>query len=84
MFCFVFRTQDQCCWSCLKCREDNYVNNDTCISCDPGWAPNERRDECYKLKPQVIDWYSPWAMVPLAFAGIGITFTAFTICVFIK
>ncbi|XP_037045817.1 metabotropic glutamate receptor 3-like [Bradysia coprophila] len=76
--------QDQCCWSCLRCREDSYVDNDTCITCPPGWAPNENKTECDKLTPQVIDWKSPWALVPLIFAAIGIGCTVFTVCVFIK
>lgn len=60
----VHNHQDQCCWSCVKCREDSeYVKNDTCISCQPGWAPNERKNGCDKLKVEVIDWLSPWAYV---------------------
>lgn len=80
----VHNHQDQCCWSCVKCREDAFVKNDTCISCQPGWAPNERKNGCDKLRPEVIDWWSPWAYVPLCFASIGILATTFTICVFIK
>lgn len=60
----VHNHQDQCCWSCVKCREEfEYVKNDTCISCQPGWAPNERKNGCDKLKVEVIDWLSPWAYV---------------------
>lgn len=80
----VHNHQDQCCWSCVKCREDAFVKNDTCISCKPGWAPNERKNGCDKLKAEVIDWLSPWAYVPLIFASIGILATTFTIAVFIK
>lgn len=76
--------QDQCCWSCVKCREEAYVENDTCVSCDAGWAPNFLSTGCDKLTPEVIDWLSPWALVPLIFSGIGILFTLFTISVFIK
>lgn len=77
--------QDQCCWSCVKCREEfEYVDNDTCISCEPGWAPNERRNGCNKLKAVVIDWLTPWAYVPLIFASAGILATIFTTAVFIK
>lgn len=76
--------QDQCCWSCVKCREDAYVVNDACMSCDPGWAPNENKNGCDKLTPEVIDWLSPWALVPIIFSSIGILFTLFTTAVFIK
>jgi len=32
--------QESCCWSCVACREDAYVYNDTCKNCNPGYAPN--------------------------------------------
>lgn len=60
----VHNHQDQCCWSCVKCREEfEFVKNDTCISCQPGWAPNKLKNGCDKLKAEVIDWLSPWAYV---------------------
>lgn len=60
----VHNHQDQCCWSCVKCREEfEYVENDTCISCRPGWAPNEKKTGCDKLKAETIDWLTPWAYV---------------------
>ncbi|GAB0098135.1 Metabotropic glutamate receptor [Sergentomyia squamirostris] len=76
--------QDACCWACVKCREDAFVNNDTCLACEPGWAPNEHKSGCEKLTPEVIDWFSPWALVPLIFSACGIFCTLFTTCVFIK
>lgn len=60
------------------------MDNDTCVTCDPGWAPNATRGGCNKLTPEIIDWSSPWALVPLIFAGIGSFCTLFTMCVFIK
>lgn len=75
---------DQCCWHCLKCREDAYVTGDSCISCEPGWAPNELKTGCEKLIPEIIDWLSPWALVPLTFSGAGIIATIFVALVFIK
>ena len=76
--------QDQCCWSCVKCREDAFVLNDTCTSCEPGWMPNALKNGCLKILPEVIDWLSPWALVPLIFSSIGIFTTLFTTCVFIR
>lgn len=76
--------QDQCCWTCVKCRDDAYVQNDTCMTCDPGWAPNPLKIGCDKLSPEIIDWLSPWAIVPLSFSGIGIIATLFVTLVFIK
>lgn len=81
---FFLSLQDQCCWSCVSCRDDAYVFNDSCLSCKPGWAPNENKTECYKLKAEVIPWDSPWAIVPLVFSTVGIFMTLFTFSIFIK
>ncbi|XP_065350296.1 metabotropic glutamate receptor 3-like isoform X1 [Cloeon dipterum] len=76
--------QDQCCWVCVACREDAYVFNDTCKPCEPGHAPSQDKTFCVKLPAQVIEWGSPWALVPLAFAVIGILSTIFVLLVFIR
>ncbi|XP_076681819.1 metabotropic glutamate receptor 8 isoform X2 [Andrena cerasifolii] len=76
--------QATCCWSCVACREDSYVFNDTCRSCGPGYAPDETMTRCVKLTAEVIPWTSPWALVPLVFASIGILSTLFTTVVFIR
>ncbi|XP_043278833.1 metabotropic glutamate receptor 7-like [Venturia canescens] len=76
--------QEACCWSCVACREDAYVFNDTCRSCDPGWAPDPTKTRCVKLSAEVIAWDSPWAIVPLVFASIGILGTLFTFVIFLR
>ncbi|KAG7210717.1 hypothetical protein KM043_012217 [Ampulex compressa] len=76
--------QEACCWSCVACREDAYVFNDTCRSCSPGYAPDKTMKSCVKLTAEVIPWSSPWALVPLVFASIGILSTLFTTVVFIR
>ncbi|XP_016842325.1 metabotropic glutamate receptor 7 isoform X1 [Nasonia vitripennis] len=75
--------QEPCCWSCVACREDAYVFNDSCRRCEPGWAPDETKSRCIKLSAEVISWTNPWAIVPLVFASIGILGTIFTGAVFI-
>ncbi|XP_070164040.1 metabotropic glutamate receptor 8 isoform X2 [Polyergus mexicanus] len=75
---------EPCCWSCVACREDAYVYNDTCKKCYPGYAPNATMTGCVKLTAEVIPWTSPWALVPLIFASIGILSTLFTTVVFIR
>ncbi|KAK0093697.1 hypothetical protein PV326_012905, partial [Microctonus aethiopoides] len=77
--------QDACCWSCMRCPENAYVFNDSCRSCDPGWAPDDSsKSKCIKIPAKVIPWKSPWAIVPLSFASIGILITIFTIIVFVQ
>ncbi|XP_029167565.1 metabotropic glutamate receptor 8-like isoform X2 [Nylanderia fulva] len=75
---------EPCCWSCVGCREDAYVYNDTCKKCNPGYAPNATMTGCVKLTAEVIPWTSPWALVPLIFASIGMLSTLFTTVVFIR
>ncbi|XP_039310156.1 metabotropic glutamate receptor 8 isoform X2 [Solenopsis invicta] len=75
---------EPCCWSCVACREDAYVYNDTCKNCNPGYAPDSTMTDCVKLTAEVIPWTSPWALVPLIFASIGILSTLFTTVVFIR
>ncbi|XP_024940332.1 metabotropic glutamate receptor 7 isoform X2 [Cephus cinctus] len=76
--------QEACCWSCHACREEAYVFNDTCRNCDPGYAPDDTKSRCIKIAAEVIPWTSPWAIVPLTFASIGILSTLFTTAVFIR
>ncbi|XP_076545118.1 metabotropic glutamate receptor 8 isoform X1 [Osmia lignaria lignaria] len=76
--------QEPCCWSCIACPEDAYVFNDTCPRCSSGYAPDETMTSCIKLTAEVIPWSSPWALVPLIFASIGILSTLFTTVVFIR
>ena len=76
--------QDQCCWVCVTCNLDAYAENDRCVSCGPGWRPNINVTGCDKIPAEVIDWLSPWALVPLVFSSLGICFTIFTTCVFIR
>lgn len=76
--------QDQCCWVCVKCNIDAFALNDTCLSCGNGWRPNNNITGCDKIPAEIIDWLSPWALVPLVFSSLGICFTIFTTCVFIR
>ncbi|KAG8233701.1 hypothetical protein J437_LFUL013353 [Ladona fulva] len=75
---------DQCCWSCVACREDAYVFNDTCIACGAGRAPGPDRSHCLRLPAQVIRWGSPWAVAPLVLSACGIIATIFTAAVFVR
>jgi hypothetical protein len=63
---------------------DSYSENDTCVQCPPGWKPNVNVTGCDKIPGEVIDWLSPWALVPLVFSSIGILVTAFITGVFIR
>ncbi|KAE8745293.1 hypothetical protein FOCC_FOCC007978 [Frankliniella occidentalis] len=76
--------QDNCCWSCVPCANNAYVNNDTCVTCIMGWAPTQDRADCYKINPTVLGWGSPWAFVPLIYTTFMIVWTVITVVVFIR
>ncbi|KAK2710743.1 hypothetical protein QYM36_012050 [Artemia franciscana] len=81
---YIRNFQDQCCWSCVLCREDSYVFNDTCVTCNPGYTPTQDRSTCAKLRPEHLTWGNPWALVPLVFSGLGVIATIFTAFVFLR
>ncbi|KAH0545837.1 metabotropic glutamate receptor 7-like isoform X1 [Cotesia glomerata] len=82
---YVRNFQDMCCWSCMQCPDNAYVFNDSCRNCEPGWAPdNISKSRCIKIPAEIITWASPWAIVPLSFASIGILITLFTIIIFVR
>uniref|UniRef100_T1J4D3 G-protein coupled receptors family 3 profile domain-containing protein n=1 Tax=Strigamia maritima TaxID=126957 RepID=T1J4D3_STRMM len=74
----------RCCWLCVACRTDEFIFNDTCTPCESGYAPTPDQYGCYKLPVEYIKWSSPWALVPIAFASLGITFTIFVLTIFIR
>ena len=77
-------SQDQCCWSCVSCREDSYSFNDTCVACDAGFAPNRDHSGCTKIPAEHLTWDSPWAIVPLVFSALGVAATVFILVVFLR
>lgn len=81
---YIRNFQDQCCWSCVSCREDSYSFNDTCVACAPGYAPNRDHNGCDKIPAEHLTWDSPWAIVPLVFTALGVTATLFTLTVFLR
>ena len=87
-FCFLSglkkKKQDQCCWSCVSCREDSYSFNDTCVACDAGFAPNRDHSGCTKIPAEHLTWDSPWAIVPLVFSALGVAATVFILVVFMR
>lgn len=81
---FIRNFQDQCCWICVSCREDSYSFNDTCVPCQPGFAPNADHDGCIKIPAEHLTWDSPWAIVPLVLSALGVTATIFVFSVFLR
>ncbi|XP_029457315.1 metabotropic glutamate receptor 7 isoform X2 [Rhinatrema bivittatum] len=74
-----------CCWNCELC--DGYLyqyDEVTCGVCSRSMRPNENRTGC-RPKPIVkLEWHSPWAVIPVFLAMLGIIATLFVMATFIR
>ena len=62
-----------CCWDCLPCPAGAYVSNSTkCVTCAPGWAPNEVRTDCEKVKIRFRNLLDIESVVCGTVAGVGL------------
>jgi hypothetical protein len=44
IFAFHFQSQDACCWSCVRCRDDSVVvGEDQCKQCPLGYVPSQKK-----------------------------------------
>ncbi|XP_076362946.1 metabotropic glutamate receptor 3-like [Tachypleus tridentatus] len=75
--------QHNCCWMCVACRDDEYIFNNECSYCPEGYMPRADKTGCFKLPLEYMTWNSPWAIIPAAFAALGIICTCFTFAVFV-
>lgn len=73
-----------CCWNCVPCRDDEFIFNFTCLPCPMGFSPGELKDNCSRLPVEFMTWESPWALVPMGFAALGIVCAMFTFAVFVR
>ncbi|XP_058860948.1 metabotropic glutamate receptor 4-like [Acipenser ruthenus] len=74
-----------CCWHCERCegyqfRADRY----TCKMCPFGQRPNENHMYCQDIPIVQLEWTSPWAVIPVFIAIIGILATLFVVVTFIR
>ncbi|GMT07734.1 hypothetical protein PENTCL1PPCAC_29908, partial [Pristionchus entomophagus] len=75
---------DNCCWACVDCQQYQYKPNETtCVDCELGYLPEKTFTICEDIKARVyMQWDTPYAIVPMIFAVIGIIATVFVIVVF--
>ncbi|XP_055985033.1 metabotropic glutamate receptor 7 isoform X1 [Sorex fumeus] len=74
-----------CCWSCEPCEGYQYqLDEMTCQHCPYDQRPNENRTGCQDIPIIKLEWHSPWAVIPVFLAMLGIIATIFVMATFIR
>uniref|UniRef100_A0A8C9NQR9 Glutamate metabotropic receptor 7 n=1 Tax=Serinus canaria TaxID=9135 RepID=A0A8C9NQR9_SERCA len=74
-----------CCWHCELCDGYQYQADEvTCLLCSYNERPNENRTGCRSIPIIKLEWHSPWAVIPVFLAMLGIVATIFVVATFIR
>ncbi|KAM6185952.1 metabotropic glutamate receptor 4 isoform 4-T4 [Rhynchocyon petersi] len=74
-----------CCWHCEPCTGYQYqVDRYTCKTCPYDMRPTENRTGCRPIPIIKLEWGSPWAVLPLFLAVMGIAATLFVVVTFVR
>ncbi|XP_054578150.1 metabotropic glutamate receptor 4 isoform X2 [Eptesicus fuscus] len=74
-----------CCWHCEPCTGYQYqVDRFTCKTCPYDMRPTENRTGCRPIPIIKLEWASPWAVLPLFLAIVGIAATLFVVVTFMR
>ncbi|XP_074052177.1 metabotropic glutamate receptor 7 isoform X1 [Macrotis lagotis] len=74
-----------CCWTCEPCDGYQYQSDEmTCQHCPYDKRPNENRTGCQAIPIVKLEWHSPWAVIPVFLAMLGIIATIFVMATFIR
>ncbi|KAJ8265082.1 hypothetical protein COCON_G00141810 [Conger conger] len=74
-----------CCWHCELC--DGYqfqADEFTCEMCPFDMRPTENRTGCRPTPIIKLEWHSPWAIIPVFLAILGILATSSVVITFIR
>ncbi|ODN00905.1 Metabotropic glutamate receptor 8 [Orchesella cincta] len=77
---------DKCCWSCLKCVNDqirNPLDEQECFACPMGTFPNAENTVCVPIKEEYLRYSDGWAIGAMTFAAVGCILTAAVFGVFV-
>lgn len=73
------------CWHCERCEGYHYqVDEFNCELCPINKRPNANRTDCQLIPIIKLEWHSPWAIVPVFIAILGIIATTFVIVTFVR
>ncbi|KAG7318965.1 hypothetical protein KOW79_017439 [Hemibagrus wyckioides] len=74
-----------CCWHCEPCDGYQYQYDETtCKLCAYNMRPNGNRTGCQPIPIVKLEWHSPWAVIPVFLAMLGIVATIFVMATFIR
>ncbi|XP_008317587.1 metabotropic glutamate receptor 7-like [Cynoglossus semilaevis] len=73
-----------CCWHCELCDGYQYQYDETsCRLCAYNMRPSSNRTSCQSIPVVKLEWHSPWAIIPVFLAMLGIVATIFVIATFV-
>lgn len=74
-----------CCWHCERCDGYQYQADPyTCKMCRFDLRPNKNHTGCQPIPIIKLEWSSPWAVIPVLLAIMGIMATLFVVVTFIR
>ncbi|XP_037539778.1 metabotropic glutamate receptor 4-like [Nematolebias whitei] len=74
-----------CCWHCENCDGYQYqADTYTCKMCRYDLRPNENHTECVPIPIVKLEWSSPWAVIPVLIALLGIIATLLVVATFVR
>lgn len=74
-----------CCWHCERCDGYQYQQDEFhCKVCRLSERPNENHTGCIPIPIVKLEWSSPWAVVPVFIAIVGIIATLFVVVTFVR
>uniref|UniRef100_A0A3B4A4B6 G-protein coupled receptors family 3 profile domain-containing protein n=1 Tax=Periophthalmus magnuspinnatus TaxID=409849 RepID=A0A3B4A4B6_9GOBI len=74
-----------CCWHCENCDGYQYqADTYTCKMCRFDLRPNENHTGCVPIPIVKLEWSSPWAVIPVLIAVLGIMATLFVVATFVR
>uniref|UniRef100_A0A4W5JWG1 Glutamate receptor, metabotropic 6a n=1 Tax=Hucho hucho TaxID=62062 RepID=A0A4W5JWG1_9TELE len=74
-----------CCWHCELCDGYQYqLDEMNCETCPFNMRPTPNRTSCRSTPIIKLEWHSPWAIIPVFLAILGILATSFVVITFIR
>ncbi|XP_072308180.1 metabotropic glutamate receptor 7 isoform X2 [Eucyclogobius newberryi] len=74
-----------CCWHCEACDGYQYKTDEfNCKLCPYNMRPSTNRSSCQPIPIVKLEWHSPWAVIPVFLAMLGIIATIGVMATFIK
>ena len=83
-FGYVRSKQTMCCWTCVKCKQNDVTTNNTCRPCNLDHVPDSVRQTCKALQIKYIGMYANVTATILSASLVGIVLTVAVVVLFVK